>query len=290
MTTPRLGAPELVSGQATPETTVNEQIRYIESGAGHFIFKDRDLATPPGSPADGDCYLVAASGTGAWSGKDGQIAFRVNTAWAFITAIEGFTAWVNDENAFIGYDGAAWNVLATPSGTYQPLDADLTTIAGLADPNADRILFWDDSAGAYAYLTVGTGLGITGTTLSSTAGNPTESLIIACSDETTALTTGTAKVTFRMPYAFTLTAVRASVTTAPTGSVLTVDINESGSTILSTKLTIDASEKTSTTAATAVVISDSSLADDAEMTIDIDGVGSTIAGAGLKVYLIGTRT
>ncbi len=111
---------------------------------------------------------------------------------------------------------------------------------------------------------------------------------IACSDETTALTTGVAKVTFRMPQAFTLTAVRASVTTAPTGSTLIVDINEAGTTILSTKLSIDASEKTSTTAASAAVISDTALADDAEMTIDIDQVGSTIAGAGLKVYLIGT--
>lgn len=115
--------------------------------------------------------------------------------------------------------------------------------------------------------------------------------IIAASDETTALTTGTAKVTFRAPYAFTLTAVRASVTTAPTGgTLLTVDINESGTTVLSTKLTFDASEKTTTTAATAAVISDSAIADDAEITIDIDAVGSTIAGAGLKVYLIGTRS
>lgn len=120
---------------------------------------------------------------------------------------------------------------------------------------------------------------------------PTESIIVAASDESTALTTGTAKVTFRMPYAFTLSAVRASVTTAPTGaSLLTVDINESGTTILSTKITIDASEKTSTTAATPPVISDTSLADDAEITVDIDQVGSTIAGAGLKVYLIGKRT
>ncbi len=123
-----------------------------------------------------------------------------------------------------------------------------------------------------------------------TTGNPTQCIPIACSDETTALTTGVAKVTFRMPYAFTLTAVRSSVTTAPTGSTLVVDINESGSTILSTKLSIDASEKTSTTAASAAVISDASLADDAEITIDIDQIGSTIAGAGLKVYLIGTKT
>lgn len=112
---------------------------------------------------------------------------------------------------------------------------------------------------------------------------------IACSDETTALTVGTAKATFRMPFAMTLTAVRASVTTAPTGSVLTVDINENGTTILSTKLTIDAGEKTSTSAAAPAVISDVDLADDAEITIDIDGVGSTVAGAGLKVWLIGRR-
>lgn len=119
----------------------------------------------------------------------------------------------------------------------------------------------------------------------------TQALIIAASDETTALTTGTAKATFRMPYAFTLTGIRASVTTAPTGSVLTVDVNENGTTIMdSTKITIDASEKTSTTAATAPVLSDTALADDAEMTIDIDGVGSTVAGAGLKVALIGYKT
>ncbi len=119
--------------------------------------------------------------------------------------------------------------------------------------------------------------------------NDSECIAVAVSDETTALTTGTGKVTFRMPYALTLTAVRASVGTAPTGQALIVDINEGGSSILSTKLSIDASEKTSTTAATAAVISDASLADDAEITIDIDQVGSTIAGAGLKVYLIGTR-
>ena len=112
----------------------------------------------------------------------------------------------------------------------------------------------------------------------------------ACSDETTDLAAATSVLTFRMPYAMTLTEVRATVGTAPTGSAITVDINETATTILSTKITIDATEKTSETAAVPPVISDSALADDAEITIDIDGVGSTIAGAGLKVWLIGTRT
>lgn len=116
-----------------------------------------------------------------------------------------------------------------------------------------------------------------------------EYLTIACSDESTALTAGTAKITFCMPYAMTLTSVRASLSTAQTsGSIFTVDINESGSSVLSTKLTIDNAEKTSTTASTAPVISDSNLADDAEITIDIDQIGDGTA-KGLKVTLIGTR-
>lgn len=112
---------------------------------------------------------------------------------------------------------------------------------------------------------------------------------LACSNETTALTTGAAKVTFRAPCAMTVTAVRASLTTAQTsGSILTVDINEAGTSILSTKLTIDNAEKTSTTAATAAVISDAAIADDAEITVDIDQVGDGTA-KGLKVTIIGVK-
>jgi len=112
---------------------------------------------------------------------------------------------------------------------------------------------------------------------------------VAASDETTALTTGTAKVTFRMPHAMTLTAVRASLSTAQaSGSIFTVDINEGATSVLSTKLTIDNTEKTSTTAATAPVISDSALADDSEITVDIDQIGNGTA-KGLKVTLIGYR-
>jgi hypothetical protein len=112
---------------------------------------------------------------------------------------------------------------------------------------------------------------------------------VACSDESTALTTGTSKITFRTPCAINVTKVRASLTTAQTsGSIFTVDINESGTSILSTKLTIDNTELTSTTAATPPVISDTSLADDAQITIDIDQVGDGTA-KGLKVTIIGTR-
>jgi hypothetical protein len=239
-TLPQTGATQLASGQAVPETSVNEMGYHLDAGHSRSIIEDRDLTAPPGSCADGARYLVAASPTGAWSGKAGKLAIAVGTnaasGWLFQTvAVEGFKLYVRDEDVELLYNGSSW----------------VTT---------------------------------------STGGAATESLIVACSDETTALTAGTAKVTFRMPYAFTLTSVKASLTTAQAtngaGGIFTVDINEAGTTVLSTKLTIDNTEKTSATAATAAVISDSSLAADAEMTVDIDQIGDGTA-AGLKITLIG---
>ena len=68
-----------------------------------------------------------------------------------------------------------------------------------------------------------------------------------------------------------------------------MDINEGGNSILSTKLTIDAGEKLQHPAATPAVISDPNLADDAEITIDFDTVGSGVAEAGIKGVMYGWR-
>lgn len=114
-------------------------------------------------------------------------------------------------------------------------------------------------------------------------------IVLACSDETTDLATGTARVTFRMPWAATLTAVRLSVNTAPTGSALIVDVNEGGASVFATRPQIDAGAGTSVGSSVTPVISDSALAADAEITVDIDQVGSTIKGKGLKVALHVTR-
>jgi hypothetical protein len=113
----------------------------------------------------------------------------------------------------------------------------------------------------------------------------------AFSDETTDLAVGTSAVSFQMPnFATTLTDVSVNVVTAPTGSTAIFDINEAGVSVLSTKISIDAGEKTSEDAATPPVISDSSIAANAIMTVDIDQVGSTITGAGGKVWIYFTRT
>ena len=187
--------------------------------------------------------------------------------------------------------GTNGQVLKANSATATGLEwsADLGIPATLLDAKGDLIAA--SAADTAARLAVGSN----GQVLVAASGEatgliwqgPAEVIAIAVSDEETAITTGTAKVTFRMPFAMTLTAVRASLTVASSSGLPTFDINEGGSTILSTKLSIDATEKTSTTAATAAVISDSALADDAEITIDIDVAGTGAKGA--KVYLIGRR-
>ena len=110
-------------------------------------------------------------------------------------------------------------------------------------------------------------------------------------DQYSNLTTGTNKGYYTIPgnQTFTVTSVTGKLITAGTGATLvTIDVNESGTSILSTRLTFDASETSSTTAATPAVISDSSIAADATISVDVDSVGNTTPGNGGYVQLCGT--
>lgn len=541
----RLGITEMAETQNNREATVNEAIAKLEAGATCFAVISIGDTAPPGSPAEGDLYVLGASPTGAWSGQGKHVTVYYNAAWFFLPPIEGALAYAQDDNAYYFYDGSAWSLFAggggggvgdvvgpasavdsnialfntttgklikdsgvaistdgtfasnsdaklttekgvktyvdskvtglswkqavraatTANGTLATAFANGSTIDGVTLATGDRILVKNQSTAAdngiyivaasgapsratdadsgaelvdasvyvsegttladtqwtcttNAPITVGStslaftqaGIGgftaastaevltgtdtakgvtpdalaalwekgvdvasattislgeggffhITGTTtitdidwatakdgrvaivifdgiltlthnattlklpgnanittaagdraifvqdsgdnviciafiradgralVPSIAGTPFE-MEVACSDESTALTAGTGKVTFRMPRGVTLSDVRANLVTAQTsGSIFTVDINEAGTSILSTKLTVDNTELTSTTAVTAAVISDANLADDALMTVDIDQIGDGTA-KGLKIVLIGTR-
>lgn len=113
-------------------------------------------------------------------------------------------------------------------------------------------------------------------------------MVLAASDETTDLTTGTAKTTFRMPVAVRLLAVRASLSNPSSSGLVTVDIMQGGVTILSTKITINVGAKTSVGATTPAVISVPNLTNDAEITINVDVAGT--GAKGLKVALLGLRS
>ncbi|MEI9995687.1 MAG: DUF2793 domain-containing protein [Rhizomicrobium sp.] len=106
-TTPRTALPLLAAAQAQKHVTHNEAL--LQMDALLFArFLDRDLGSPPATPADGDTYLVAAGGAGAWTGQDGKIAFAADGGWRFYAPFTGLAAYVVDESRLIVFTGAAW--------------------------------------------------------------------------------------------------------------------------------------------------------------------------------------
>jgi len=105
----------------------------------------------------------------------------------------------------------------------------------------------------------------------------------AASDETTALTTGTAKITFRAECDFRLDEIVASLARASSSGPVIIVVKKNGGTVFSTNLTINENEKTSSPATLSV----REIAKVDEITVDITGAGTNAAG--LKVALIGER-
>jgi hypothetical protein len=110
--TPRANLPELAAAQAQKHVTHNDALLELDALICCRIL-DRDLSADPASPADGDAYIVKATGTGAWTGKDGDIAYCVDGAWRFYAPFAGLTAYIADDAEFLIYNGSAWADLAT---------------------------------------------------------------------------------------------------------------------------------------------------------------------------------
>lgn len=118
-TSPDLGIPYIANQQAQPEVTHNDALNMLIALQKGAI--DRGLNTPPGSPVNGDVYILGAAPTGAWSGKANKIAIYTTNAWTFIPgndsdganiAIgarhEGLKLWVQDEDCIYAWSGSAW--------------------------------------------------------------------------------------------------------------------------------------------------------------------------------------
>lgn len=118
---------------------------------------------------------------------------------------------------------------------------------------------------------------------------PIESFILKVTDDATVVATGTGLAYFDLPYAITLSSVRATLAVAQTsGTTTAIDVNLNGSTIFSTGLTIDNTETTSTSAAVPSVLSTTALTDGGRITVDVDAIGDGTA-KGLVVTLIGKQ-
>lgn len=97
-------------GENSWHTGMDANLLSIGRFGFHLSIKDRDLATPPGSPVTGDSYIVAATPTGAWVGHTNKIAIWSGSAWIFGTPRIGWMTYIEDEEKISMYKAAGWSV------------------------------------------------------------------------------------------------------------------------------------------------------------------------------------
>lgn len=108
--TPRLKLPYIAPQQAQKQVTYNEAMRMLDTLV-HPVVKSRTLTAPPGSPAEGDAYLVAASPTGGWSGKAGKLAVFLDGGWLFHAPLDGWLLYVEANDQFVQRQAGVWTPL-----------------------------------------------------------------------------------------------------------------------------------------------------------------------------------
>lgn len=114
MTTPNLSLPELVASQSQPHVTVNTALRRLDALAQATAISETN--TPPGTPAEGDTYIVGTSPTGVWTGHGTELAVLIGAGWTFIEPAEGWLVYNTDQGEHYRFDGAAWVVFESGGG------------------------------------------------------------------------------------------------------------------------------------------------------------------------------
>ena len=131
----------------------------VPAGKSMFVYNDAtnvvDATTHLSSLTLGTALPITSGGTGS-------------TSTTFVNLASNVTGTLPIANGGTGSTSTTFVDLASNVTGQLPL-SNGGTGANLTDPNADRILFWDDSATSVAFLEAGSGLSISGTTISATA-------------------------------------------------------------------------------------------------------------------------
>ena len=130
--TPHLGLPLIEAAQAQKHVTHNEALTLLDLLV-QLAVESRALTAPPSSPVDGARYIVKATATGAFAGKENQIAQFSDGGWLFYPPRTGWCAYVADESALVAYDGGAWISAGGGSGSGSITSLQNLTLLGIGD-------------------------------------------------------------------------------------------------------------------------------------------------------------
>lgn len=152
-----------------PNTTQEYWVANNTTGAFQVFFKT--AAQSPGVEVlQGDRKILYSDGSNVYAADSSSVSFPIPVAQGGTGATSAGGARTNLDvppnsrtiSAGTGLTGGG--SLASD----RTISLSFLGLQNLSDPNADRILFWDDSAGSMQWLEVGSGLSISGTTISST--------------------------------------------------------------------------------------------------------------------------
>lgn len=134
MTTPNLAMPEIAASQAQKHVTHNEALAVLDAIV-QLSAKSRTVTDPPGSPSEGQRWIVPSGATGAWAGKTSQIASYTDAGWTFYPPKTGWTCFVEDEGV-VSWSGGGWKKVSALSGSGASIGVSVieeeVTLAGAA--------------------------------------------------------------------------------------------------------------------------------------------------------------
>lgn len=107
MTTPILSLTEIAESSANAHIVVNTALRLLEAFASRQL-ESIHLTIPPVSPGESQCWYVEATATGAWAGREGDIACFVQGQWFFFPVRTGDRWYDKSFPTFSEWDGGAW--------------------------------------------------------------------------------------------------------------------------------------------------------------------------------------
>jgi hypothetical protein len=202
MVTPIAGLPEISENQANKAITHNTALRQLEINLGAVI--SRTLTTPPSSPAEGALYIVPTGASGAWGGQTNKIAQWSNSGWNIYNPFQYQRLYSIADSAVIIYVGTSWSVFSSSGGgsgdmlkstydtdndgivdnaesvvdgaiTTTKIANDAVTYAKIQNVTTNRLLGRISAgSGDAEEITIGSGLSVTGTTLSATGSSVTD--------------------------------------------------------------------------------------------------------------------
>ncbi|MEC3949772.1 DUF2793 domain-containing protein [Sphingobium sp. HWE2-09] len=105
--TPRWALPLLFAGQAQKEVFHNEALTLVDALL-HGRVESADLASPPGAPTIGQCWIVADGASGDWAGRADAIALWSEGGWRFVAPRAGLRLFVGDRDHALFHDGTQW--------------------------------------------------------------------------------------------------------------------------------------------------------------------------------------